>query len=65
MKESLNPWYSHIRKTSRDLLTPGREISVDEQLILFKGRSAHTMQIGSKEAGIGFKIYSLCAENYF
>ena len=22
------------------------------------------MQIGSKEAGIGFKIYSLCAENY-
>ena len=23
------------------------------------------MQIGSKEAGVGFKIYSLCAENYF
>ena len=22
------------------------------------------MQIGSKEAGVGFKIYSLCAENY-
>ena len=60
----LNPWYSHVRKTSRDLLTPGHEVSVDEQLILFKGRSAHTMQIGSKEAGVGFKIYSLCAENY-
>ena len=60
----LNPWYLHIRKISREVLTPGREVSVDEQLILFKGRSAHTMQIGSKEAGIGFKIYSLCAENY-
>ena len=26
----LDPWYSHFKKTSRDLLIPGREISVDE-----------------------------------
>ena len=53
-----------MRTISRELLTPGREVSVDEQLFLFKERSAHTMQIGSKEAGVEFKIYSLCTRNY-
>ena len=43
---------------------PGRDVSVDEQLILFKGRSKHTMNITSKAAGKGFKIYSLCCGNY-
>jgi len=36
-------------------------VSVDEQLILFKGRFKHTMNILSKG---GFKIYCLCSENY-
>jgi len=39
-------------------------VSVDEQLILFKGRSKHIMNILSKEADRGFKIYCLCSENY-
>jgi hypothetical protein len=39
-------------------------VSVDEQLILFKGRFKHTMNILSKEADRGFKIYCLCSENY-
>jgi len=39
-------------------------VSVDEQLILFKGRFKHIMNILSKEADRGFKIYCLCSENY-
>lgn len=42
----------------------GKNISVDEQLILFKGRSRHSMQISTKAAGVGFKIYSLWTGNY-
>ena len=39
-------------------------ISIDEQLVLFKGRSRHTLQITRKSAHEGFKIYSLCQDNY-
>ena len=60
----VEPLYSDFVKSSRTYLVPGREVSVDEQLILFKGRSRHSMSIGTKAAGYGFKIYSLCVENY-
>ena len=60
----VEPLYSDFVKSSRTYLVPGRDVSVDEQLILFKGRSRHSMSIGTKAAGYGFKIYSLCVENY-
>ena len=55
--------YSDFVKASRAHLMPGRDVSVDEQLILFKGRSKHTMLIPTKRAEKGFKIYSLCYQN--
>lgn len=39
-------------------------VSVDKQLILFKGQSWPTMQIGTKAAGVSFKIYSLMYSLY-
>lgn len=49
-----------FRKASKQYYEPGDKVFIDEQLILFKGRSRHTMQIGAREAGQGFKINCLC-----
>ena len=62
--KKLEPLATNFRKASRKYWIPGSHLSVDEQLILFKGRSCHTMQIPTKAAGVGFKVYSLCQENY-
>ena len=37
---------------------------MNEQLIEFKGWSKHTMILTTKAADQGFKIYSICHENY-
>lgn len=60
----LEPLYSNFIKASHAFQVPGWNVSVDEQLILFKGRSRHAMNMVSKAAGYGFKLYSLCVENY-
>lgn len=60
----VEPLYTDFINASMRSFQPGRNVSVDEQLILFKGRSRHTMQIGTKAAGVGFKIYSLCSGSY-
>ena len=62
--KKLEPLVTEFQKASQEYYRPGPHVSVDEQLILFKGRSKHTMQMVAKEAGQGFKIYSLCGGNY-
>ena len=62
--DKINPILSDFLKASRRHLTPGRDVSIDEQLIGFRGRSRHTLTIGSKEAGTGFKSYCICWDNY-
>lgn len=53
-----------FRAASRRWIRPGRDVSVDEQLIQCKARCKHTMNIAAKAAGVGFKIYSLCVDSY-
>ena len=60
----IRPLLDHFRATCKKLIKPGKEVSVDEQLIQCKARSKHTMNINAKAAGVGFKIYSLCCGNY-
>ncbi len=60
----IEPLYTDFVKASIASLKSGRNVSVDEQLILFKGQSRHTMQIGTKAAGVSFKIYSFCSDSY-
>ena len=60
----IQPSFESFSQACASGIRPGRNVSIDEQLILFKGRSKHTMQIASKSAGEGFKIYSLCVGNY-
>ena len=60
----VDPVLIDIFKTSRRYLQPGRDIAIDEQLLGFKGRSKHTLNIPSKTAGYGFKCYCVCNGNY-
>ena len=60
----LKPLYSDFINSSQTYMVSGRDVSVNEQLILFKGRSRHIMNMGIKAASHGFKIYSLCVQNY-
>lgn len=55
---------SDIWKTSRQYWKSDRNVSVDEQLILFRERFKHIMMLSTKAAEMSFKIYSLCQENY-
>jgi Transposase IS4 len=49
--------------TTADVYELPQNLSVDEQLIKFTGRSKHTMYMNSKAARQGYKIYSLCCSN--
>jgi len=62
--KKLEPLATDIRASSRQYWKAGRNVSVDEQLIRFRGRTKHSMQLSTKVAGQSFKIYSLCEQNY-
>ena len=62
--KKLEPLATGFRQASLKYYQLGSIISIDEQLIKFEGRSCHALQITSKQAGKGFKIYSLCQNNY-
>lgn len=62
--KKLEPLITEFRKASKKWWIPGSHVSIDEQLIMFRGRSMHAMQLACKAAGVDFKIYSICQENY-
>lgn len=51
----VEPLYSDFVKASQSYFVPGLDVSMDEQLILFKGRSKHSMLIPTKQAGKGLR----------
>jgi hypothetical protein len=55
---------SDFRRTSKAYWLSESHVSVDEQLVKFKRRSRHTMQIASKATEVKFKLYNLCQQNY-
>jgi Transposase IS4 len=62
--KKVEPVATEFRKaTTEEMYQLPQNLSIDEQLIKFKGRSKHTIQMNSKAAGEGYKIYSLCYSN--
>jgi hypothetical protein len=47
-----------------EAIQPRRDIAIDEQLIECHGRLKHTLQILSKAAGKGYKVYAACIIGY-
>lgn len=62
--DKIEPLLGDFLKASQKHLTPGRDVSFDELLELFKGRSKHTLQIDCKAVGKDFKAYVLCSGSY-
>ena len=50
----------HINRVCKHVYQPTRERTIDESLILFKGRLFFKQTIRSKRARAGVKLYPLC-----
>jgi Transposase IS4 len=62
--KKVEPLATRFREaTTAEIYQLPQHLSIDEQLIRFKGRSKHIIQMNSKAAGQGYKIYSLCCAN--
>ena len=60
----VEPLLSHIQDTSKSIYCPSSNVSVDEMMIWFSGRSPHTFQMKGKPTPEGFKILALCDYGY-
>ena len=60
----LDPLATHIQTVSKSICTPSSNVSIDEMIARFSGRSAHTVRIKNKPTFEGFKILSLCESGY-
>lgn len=56
----LKPVISHYNKKFAELYSPKKHISIDESLVLFKGRLHFRQYIPSKRSRYGIKLYKLC-----
>eukprot|EP00079_Xenopus_tropicalis_P036071 XP_017949842.1 PREDICTED: piggyBac transposable element-derived protein 4-like [Xenopus tropicalis] len=56
----LRPLINSLSERFAEMYTPSQNISVDESLLLFKGRLKFRQYIPSKRARYGIKFYKLC-----
>ena len=52
-----------IKKRCSEAFYPGKKLSIDESLVLFKGRLSFKQYIKSKRARFGIKLFQLCTTN--
>src|SRR5450755_65691 len=62
--KKIDPLITNFRNRAMEAFTPERDIAINELLIEAKGRSQHTLQIPSKAAGKGYKVYALYSLGY-
>lgn len=54
------PVLKHLSSSFQEAITPERDVSIDESLMLFKGRLAWKQYIPLKRSRFGIKSYMLC-----
>ena len=59
----VRPVLDLIRKQCGAVFQPGRDLCVDESLLLFKGRLAFKQFIRTKRARFGIKLFELCTHD--
>lgn len=62
--KKLEPLSSHLRQQSQTFALPATNISIDEMMVPFTGRSFHTVHIPSKPIPVGYKVIALCSSGY-
>ncbi len=60
----LSPLFELLRERFKAFVILGQNISVDEMMIPFTGRSRHTLKMKNKPVGEGFKIWALCDHGF-
>jgi hypothetical protein len=60
----VNEWSDIIQTAATELFIPGTNISVDEGIIGFEGRSIHKITIPNKPTDTGLKIWQLSQRGY-
>ena len=58
----VRPLINHFNDTFKELYSPSKRISIDEQLLLHKGKLHFKQYIPNKRARFGIKFFSLCDE---
>lgn len=56
----VRPLLESVRKNNQKAYTPTREVSVDEAMVLFKGRSSIKQYMPMKPTKRGYKVWCLC-----
>ena len=52
-----------IKESDRKVYSLGKILSLDESLVLFRGRLSFKQYINTKRARFGIKLYQLCTFN--
>ena len=60
----LEPLASLLRTKFKAYVVLGQDISFDEMMVPFTGRSKHTLKMKNKPVKEGFKIWALCDRGY-
>jgi hypothetical protein len=60
----LEPLASLLRTKFKAYVVLGQDVSFDEMMVPFAGRSKHTLKIKNKPVKEGFKIWALCDHGY-
>lgn len=56
----INPIITHLRKKFINNYTPSKELSIDESVLLWKGRLRYKVYMPLKSAKFGIKYYEMC-----
>lgn len=60
----VEPLMSQVFNTSKHLWIPGKNISVDEMMVMMHGRSSESVRMKNKPISCGFKMWEICDRGY-
>ncbi|KAL9561175.1 hypothetical protein ACKAV7_014530 [Fusarium commune] len=63
--QAAEEWSNHIQKVSIELYIPGTNLTVDECMVPFTGRSKETTVVKNKPTPLGFKVWVIAQQGYF
>jgi hypothetical protein len=58
------PLYSELRQQFKAYVIPRQDVSFDEMMVPYTGRSSHTLKMKNKPISEGFKMWALCNHGY-
>jgi hypothetical protein len=63
--QAAEPWSDHLQKASAQVFNPGTNITIDECMVPFKGRSKETTVVKNKPTPVGFKVWVIAQHGFF